>query len=417
VESLVTNDTAETIAYDRDDNDAAAPASVSLRKLALTDFRCYARASLACDSRIVVLTGPNGAGKTNLLEAISFLAPGRGIRRAKLDEIDRRADDAAAAPAAGGWAVAATVDTPYGPVDIGTGRDPQDTRRRRIRINGATASSQTALGDYVSAVWLTPQMDRIFIDGAAARRRFFDRLIYGFDPAHAGRINSYNHAMRERLRLLSNGKGDDTWLGSLEQSMAERGIAIAAARREMAARLDKAARIETHAGSGAFPSAAIAATGILESWLDEAPAAEAEQRFCDLLRRNRSADAESGKTAAGPHRGDFAVIHRQKNAPADQCSTGEQKALLIAIVLADARLQAAERGLTPLLLLDEVAAHLDERRRHALFEDIAALGAQVWLTGTDTALFAPLGGTAQFVAVAHAALQAETPEFDSIRRN
>lgn len=375
---------------------------VAVHRLTLTNFRCYNRASLESDARSVVLTGPNGAGKTNLLEAVSLLAPGRGLRRARLSEMDRRGETNG--HIATGWGIAASVGTPVGPVEIGTGRDMASDRRRKVRINGADASSQNALADYVGAVWLTPRMDRLFVEGATARRRFFDRLAFGFDPAHAGRVSAYNHAMRERMGLLRDGKGDELWLDTLEQNMAERGIAIAAARRELAARLDKASL----SAAGPFPVAGVAANGTLENWLDEMPALDAEQRYVDALKANRRRDGETGKTELGPHRSDFAVTHMAKNLPADQCSTGEQKALLIAIILADTRLQAKERNRTPLLLLDEVAAHLDAERRSALFDEICTIGAQAWLTGTDVALFEPFGDKAQYVAVSDATLT-ETP--------
>jgi DNA replication and repair protein RecF len=371
---------------------------IAVRKISLTNFRCYDRATLESDDRSVVLTGPNGAGKTNLLEAISFLAPGRGIRRAQLNDIDRRTRNADATET--GWAISATVGTPFGKIEIGTGRETGNERRRRIRINGADANNQIALAEYVSAVWLTPQMDRLFLEGAAARRRFFDRLVFGFDPAHAGRISAYEHAMRERMKLLRNSNSDDIWLSRLEQTMAERGVAIAAARRELAARLEKASVFV----QGPFPVATIASVGILENWLDGMPALDAEQRFAEMLKSNRRVDGERGKTTCGPHRSDFCVTHQEKNLPAEQCSTGEQKALLIAIILADTRLQAKEQNRTPLLLLDEVVAHLDEVRRRALFDEIHLLGAQAWLTGTDVALFEPFGDSAQYVAVSDATL-------------
>ncbi|MDA0664057.1 MAG: DNA replication/repair protein RecF [Proteobacteria bacterium] len=370
------------------------PAPLAVTRLRLSDFRSYHKAAYDGDTRPVVLTGPNGAGKTNMLEAVSFLAPGRGLRQAQLNEIDRRSGDPA------GWAVAGTICGASGPVDIGTGREP-DRPRRMVRVNGAPVSGQGALGEYVSIVWLTPQMDRLFLDGASARRRFLDRLVFGFDTAHAGRVGGYEHAMRERLRLLKAGRMDDAWLSALEESMAERGVAIAAARREMATRLARACA----EGTGPFPRAGIAATGEVESLLDDGPALAAEDCLRERLARTRRLDADSGRTSAGPHRSDFTVRHLEKEMPADQCSTGEQKALLIAVVLADARLQAAERGAAPLLLLDEVAAHLDAEKRQALFAEILALGAQAWLTGTDRTTFAELESRAQFFRVANATLE------------
>ncbi|HZB93070.1 MAG TPA: DNA replication/repair protein RecF [Stellaceae bacterium] len=374
---------------------AAAPARPAVTRLALTDFRSYASARLSADERPVVLTGPNGAGKTNLLEAISFLAPGRGMRRAKLAEIDRRA---APSGPAGAWTVAATVATPQGPVQIGTGRDAESEsgERRLLRIDGATAKSQTVLAEHLSLVWLTPQMDRLFQEGSAPRRRFLDRLVYGFDPAHAARVGGYEQAMRERARLLRDGPADPAWLSALEQRMAEHGIAVAAARREVTARLDGACRT----AAGPFPAARLALTGEVEGWLEAKPALAAEEELRFRLGAARRIDGESGTTTIGPHRGDLAVSHAGTGRPAAQCSTGEQKALLISVLLAQARLQRALRGMAPVMLLDEVTAHLDGRRRAALFDEITGLGAQAWLTGTDPGLFAELAPSAQFFGVA-----------------
>ena len=327
-----------------------------------------------------------------MLEAISFLAPGRGLRRARIADPDRHGQSDS-------WAVAAELETACGPVQIGTGREP-GTERRVVRINGATVKNQAMLAEYVSVVWMTPQLDRLFLDGAGVRRRFLDRLVYGFDPAHAGRVAGYEQALRERSRLLKTGARDDAWVGALERQMAERGVAIAAARREMAARLDAACRT----ASGPFPGASVGIEGDVEAWLDSVPALTAEERLRTALAEGRAGDAEAGGAAVGPHRSDLAVRHVEKDMPAALCSTGEQKALLIAIVLADLRLQAAERGTVPLLLLDEVAAHLDEEIRAALFQTILELGAQAWLTGTDAGLFAPLGDRVQRYAVEDAAL-------------
>jgi len=367
-------------------------AALSVARLATTRFRCYESARLELDPRPVVLTGPNGAGKTNLLEAVSLLAPGRGLRRAALPEIDREGD-------IGGWGVAATVETPDGVVEIGTGREP-DGERRVVRIDGKPARGQTALADHVSALWLTPDMDRLFREGSHARRRFLDRLVYGYDPAHAGRVAAYEQAMRERGRLLRDGTADAAWLSVLEETMAARGVAISAARLDMVQRLDRIL-----AGSdGQFPGVVLKVAGAVETWLGSAPALAAEERLKDALKASRAADAQSGTTAAGPHRSDLDARHLAKNMPAARCSTGEQKAMLIAIVLAEARLQAAERGVAPLLLLDEVAAHLDEDRRAALFDEVCGLAGQTWMSGTDAGLFAALDGRAQHYAVANAAV-------------
>ncbi len=383
------------------------PAALWLRRLSLSNFRCYAEAVLEADARPVVLTGPNGAGKTNLLEAISFLGPGRGLRRARLTEVDRQRPAEADGPAP--WAVAAEVMTQDGPRQIGTGRDPgagaaaEDSalrERRTVKIDGAFVRRQQDLGEIVNLVWLTPQMDGLFRDGASGRRRFFDRLIYGFDPGHAGRLTAYEHALRERARLLKNRAGDGAWLEALEETMAGHAVAIAAARRALVERLNGACAM----GVGPFPQVRLALVGDVEAWLAEMPALDCEERLRAGLRDSRPRDAESGGAAFGPQRSDVAAEHLGKRLPAPQCSTGEQKALIVAIVLAHARLQALDRGAAPLLLLDEIAAHLDDVRRAALFEELLALGAQAWLTGTDAALFTPFGDRAQFVQVRDAVL-------------
>jgi DNA replication and repair protein RecF len=378
---------------------------VWLRRLLVTQFRCYAQAELQLAAAPVVLTGPNGAGKTNLLEAVSFLSPGRGLRRARLSEIDRRRPGAVDAAGGQPWAVAATVMTPEGPRDLGSGRDPAQNEgapnggsgreRRLVRIDGAAARGQQALAEVLSVVWLTPQMDGLFREGAGGRRRFLDRLVYGFDPEHSARCNAYEHSLRERARLLKSGGGDAAWLASLEESLATRGVAIAAARLDMVERLQRAC----DDAEGPFPKAELDLDGAVEDWLRQGPALAAEDRLRAGLAERRRQDAESGGAGLGPHRSDLLARHRAKGVAAELCSTGEQKALLIAILLAHARLLTLERGAAPLLLLDEVAAHLDAARRAALYEEILGLGAQAWLTGTDAADFDGLAGRAQFFAV------------------
>jgi DNA replication and repair protein RecF len=397
---------------------AADAACLAVKRLVLTDFRCYRQARVVVDARPVVLTGANGAGKTNLLEAISFLAPGRGLRRARLGEVDRRRmtpgvttlptiDEAGTADAdapVNAWAVAAEVATPRSVVQIGTGREATASggERRVVRIDGVSARSQTALAEHVNLVWLTPQMDRLFVEGASARRRFLDRLVYGFDPEHATRVAAYEQALRERAKLLREGPYDAAWLGALEESMARHGVAIAAARRDVVARLDGACA----AGVAGFPSASLAAIGTVEAALADRPALAVEDESRARLAASRRQDAESGGVASGPHRSDLAVRHAATGVAAGQCSTGEQKALLIAILLANSRLQAALRGVAPIMLLDEVVAHLDRARRHALYAELLALGAQAWLTGTDEDSFAELRGAAQFLRVVDATIAA-----------
>ncbi|HEX5078834.1 MAG TPA: DNA replication/repair protein RecF [Geminicoccaceae bacterium] len=375
---------------------------LAVRQLRLAAFRSYAQLRLAIDPRPVVLTGPNGAGKTNLLEAISFLVPGRGLRRARLAEVDRQGDAAA-------WTVAATVDGPGGPCAIGTGREPGGRRERRLDEIAGAPASQATLADAVAAIWLVPAMDRLFQDGAGARRRFLDRLVLAGDPAHAAQVARYGHALKERQRLLRGGRFDRAWLEALEGRAAAAGIAIAAARRQTVAGL----RAALAQPSGAFPRPGLALRGDAEASLDELPALDAEARLAEALANSRAQDAESGTTAAGPHRSDLEVHDLASGRAAADCSTGEQKALLIGIVLAEARLRCAEGSRLPLLLLDEVTAHLDPARRLDLFEQLCALGAQAWLTGTDPALFAPLGGRAQYFSVRDSTLQPYGPDAHS----
>jgi len=367
---------------------------VGVTRLVLTDFRNYHEARLALGTAPVVLTGPNGAGKTNLLEALSFLSPGRGLRGAKLIEIDRRSQSGCVAPASG-WAVAAVVATRRGTLRVGTGRDGASSERRVVRIDGEPVRGQATLAERLGVVWLTPSMDRLFLDGPGGRRRFLDRLVLGLDPAHASRVAAYEQALRERSRLLRDGPADSAWLSALEEVMAEQGVAVAAGRRDAVQRLARACA----EAEGPFPRARLMLIGTVEGWLDEMPALAVEARFVAALAANRQNDAQAGGAAIGPHRSDLAVSLAEKSIPAESASTGEQKALLIAILLAHAGLQQALRGEPPVLLLDEITAHLDASRRAALFETLTRLQTQAWLTGTDLALFAPLRGHAQFLSV------------------
>jgi DNA replication and repair protein RecF len=380
---------------------------VGVTRLVLADFRNYHKARLALGAEPVVLTGPNGAGKTNLLEAVSFLAPGRGLRGARLTEIDRREvaahRDAAQIPTRG-WAVAATIATRGGALRIGTGRDAADSEKRVVRIDGEPARSQAALAERLAIVWLTPPMDRLFLEGTGGRRRFLDRLILALDPAHAARVGAYEQALRERARLLRDSPTDRAWLASLEGVISAQGVAVAAARRDAVQRLDRACA----AAEAPFPQAHLMLAGAVEDWLDEMPALAAEAKFADALAGARSIDTVAGGAAIGPHRSDLAVSFAQTGVAARFASTGEQKALLISILLAHAELQRGLRGEPPLLLLDEIAAHLDPGRRTALFAALARFESQVWLTGTDEALFAPLRGRAQFLTVRDGAVAANS---------
>ncbi|MBN9090633.1 MAG: DNA replication/repair protein RecF [Reyranella sp.] len=388
---------ASALAYSPDAASGAAPALLAVRQVRLTDFRNYRQLRLDCGGEPVVLVGPNGAGKTNLLEALSFLAPGRGLRRARLDEVTRRPDGSA-------WAVAATLDTPEGRLAIGTGLEPGRSEaslpRRVVRIDGRPAASQTALGQHVAAVWLTPQLDRLFLDGAGERRRFLDRLVTALHPEHAGDVAAYEHALRQRARLLAEGNRDPHWFTALEDTMARHGVALAANRADTVQRLDAAARL----GVGPFPRAALAMAGEVDGWIAAMAALDAEDRLRAALSASRLRDAEAGTTSTGPHRSDLAVRHLDLDLPAAEGSTGQQKALLVSIALAHARLVTLSRGRPPLLLLDEIAAHLDAERRAALFEEVVALGVQSWMTGTDAELFKPLAGRAQVLRVADGAV-------------
>lgn len=388
------------------------PSVSAVRRLDLADFRNYRTLRLEVASSPVVLTGANGAGKTNLLEALSFLAPGRGLRRAALSEVARTGGDQRAA----NWAVAARIDTRGGEVALGSGFEcpAGDIRRGRrvVHVDGAPARSQSALAEHLSVIWLTPEMDRLFQDGASGRRRFVDRMVFGFDPDHANRLAAYEQALRSRQRLLRDNVGDAAWLSVLEETMAACGVALAAARREAIAKLDAALKSGDADASLPFPRAALELSGDVENWLDAGPALEAEDRLRAALAASRTRDGASGRTEYGPHRSDLVVRHIGKNMPAGQCSTGEQKALLIAMVLAHARLLTLDRGAAPMLLLDEVAAHLDDDRRAALAARIFELGAQAWLTGTDAALFAGFRGGAQFLQVSDAHVAPDTYPFD-----
>ena len=338
---------------------------MALTRLSLTDFRSYADALIAPGPGFVILTGENGAGKTNVLEAVSLLSPGRGLRGAGLSEIARSGGP-------GGFAVAARL----GDFEIGTGTTAAAPERRQVRINGAAASA-TSLVEWVSILWLTPAMDRLFLDGAGGRRRFLDRLVLALEPGHAIHAARYEAAMRARNKLLGEERPDADWLGALEARMAEHGVEIAGARARSA---DALSRRLDDAPDGPFARAGLALGG----WTGG-----------ELLRElasGRGRDAAAGRTLAGPHRTDLIVTHKGKAQPAERCSTGEQKALLLGIVLAHADLVAARVGRRPILLLDEVAAHLDPSRRAALFDRLADGGGQVWMTGTERSLFAGIAG-------------------------
>lgn len=381
--------------------------ALRLKKISLTSFRNYDALRLEVkDARLVVLAGANGAGKTNILEAVSLLAPGKGLRGAELGDMTAR--QAGAAPLSA-WAVAAELQNAAGDaVRIGTGLDRRaDGRQRRVvRIDGKDAGGQGALSAHVAAVWLTPQMDRLFLEGAAARRRFLDRLVFAHAPEHVTHLNRYEKNMRQRLKLLTDaGTHDPTWLDVLEQQMAADAVSVAAARQHLLARLTHHLA-ELSAVQSLFPSPVMALSGKLDGLLAKSTALQVEENLRDALRRMRRLDAETGRTTEGAHRTDLAVFYAGKNMPADQCSTGEQKGLLVSIILAHALMMQAEKGFVPLLLLDEVAAHLDDARRAQLFAHLKALDGQIWLTGTDAAIFRDLGADAALFKLANGAVEA-----------
>jgi len=352
--------------------------------LILTDFRSYGREEIALGGGPAYLYGPNGAGKTNLLEAVSLLSPGRGLRNASAAELGRREPGERVGRA---WAVAAELD---GGATIGTGLEAAGSPRRTVRIDGVT-SPPGRMADHLRLVWLTPQQDRLFLEAAAERRRFFDRLVFASEPDHALHVAAYERTLRERMALLTaETPADPLWLTALEARMAEAGLRMVEARR----RTLEALRAEIGARDGrAFPSADLALEG------DFGTPFEIEN-LAQRLSAARPRDAAAGRALTGPHRGDLAVIHRAKGRPAAEGSTGEQKALVLNLVLAQAaRLSRAESGPKPILLLDEVAAHLDPSRRTALFDEIEALGLQAFLTGTEASLFEGLAGRAQGVRV------------------
>ena len=364
-----------------------------VRRLTLHNFRNYHAASLDADAPTIVLVGPNGAGKTNLIEAISFFAPGRGLRRATLSEVAFNEGD-------GSWAAAAEIEGALGLATLGTGieRPGQDdaTTQRKYRIDREPASSAAAFADHLRVVWLVPAMDLLFAGAPSERRRFLDRLVLAVDAEHGGRVNALERSLRSRNRLLEEARPDPHWLDAVEHETAELAVAVAGLRVETVRRLDG---VLTSRKDSPFPPAQIALDGWLEQLIPLYPASEIEERYRALLRDSRSRDAAAGRTLDGPHLTDLKVVYAAKAIPAADASTGEQKALLIGLVLAHARLLCEMTGAAPVLLLDEVVAHLDPARRAALYGELAELGAQVWMTGADPALFDGMTANAAVIEV------------------
>lgn len=365
----------------------------SVTRLTLSNFRNYESLRLDIAEPFVALHGPNGAGKTNLIEAISLLAPGRGLRGVLFEELARK-------DAPSQWAVAATVTGAEGPVDLGT----QWTQNgeaggagREVSVERHRERGTSALARHIRVIWLIPAMDRLFSGPAAERRRFLDRLATGHDPEHGARIAVYEKLMRERNLLNEELRPDQGWIAGLEAQMAEAGTAIAAARLAAAAVLQK--EVEQLLTRSAFPWSAIRLQGDIEDMLATMPALKAEDEFRRMLQEGRGEDRAAGRTLRGPHRSDVLVTHGPKAMDAASCSTGEQKALLIGLILAQASAVFKISGLAPILLLDEVAAHLDEKRRHGLYATLGKLAGQAWLTGTDRSLFDGLGKASEFLHV------------------
>ncbi|WP_299808969.1 DNA replication/repair protein RecF [uncultured Roseibium sp.] len=363
--------------------------TAQLTRLSLTGFRNYAALTLSLGAKLAALVGPNGAGKTNILEAISFLTAGRGLRRAALADIARMGGD-------GSWSVAASVLLDGMETRIGTGL-VAGTAGRKVRIDGAEVRGSESLLDYMRVLWLVPAMDGLFTGPGSDRRRFLDRLTLAIDPSHGRRVGDFENALRQRNRLLDQG-GSDSFLGALEQQVAELGTAVSIARGETVGLLGR--MISDQAGEALpFPHASVALEGAFEAETIGLSAADREDVYRRMLRDGRPRDRAAGRTLNGPHLSDLKVLHAAKNMPASQSSTGEQKALLIGLILAHAELTAKLSGMTPVLLLDEVAAHLDPDRREALFVKLDSLGVQVFMTGTDEALFEALPQAAEIFEI------------------
>jgi DNA replication and repair protein RecF len=365
----------------------------AVRRLVLADFRSYAALDLDVSSDCIVLTGENGAGKTNALEALSMFTPGRGLRRADLA-------DCARLGGTGGWAASIEIETPDGRVQLGTGIDLPDglAPQRKYRLDRVPTGSARAFCDHLRIVWLTPAMDGLFVGSAGDRRRFLDRLVLAVDAEHGARVNALERALRNRNRLLEEGTGEALWLDAAERELAELAVAVAAARHETVSRLAGLIARDRDAGSP-FPWAELALAGDIEALIALRPALEIEEHYRRLLRDNRARDAAARRTLIGPQASDLVVRHGPKGVAAALSSTGEQKALLVGLVLAHGRLVAAMSGIAPLLLLDEIAAHFDAARRAALYDGLALVGGQIWMTGADPATFAALSGRAQMFDV------------------
>lgn len=376
-------------------------------RLTLSDFRNYRNLRIEANIAPIIITGENGSGKTNILEAISFLTPGRGLRSAKLADIKRiLPPEEEILNINCGWSVAAEILKNNEEYLIGTGTQKnfrEDTEedeiknfeRRIVKINQQKITQQSELGKYVSAIWVTPQMDRLFLGGTQPRRSFLDRLVYAFDLEHAKRTANFEHLYRQWFQILKTGHADEHWLQSVETDMASLGVAIAAARRELIARLNT---FIEHEPDDIFPDVRLELDGTIEKMLDTLPAVRVEQFYIELLAKQRS-NVLYNDYVDGVNRTDFKVYFKKKNMPAELCSTGEQKALLVSIILAQTKCQILDKGFAPILLLDEVTTHLDDKKRDALLLKIAGLHLQAWITSTESQNFAAIQNISQFLEV------------------
>ncbi|MBL0318690.1 MAG: DNA replication/repair protein RecF [Alphaproteobacteria bacterium] len=363
--------------------------------LHLTGFRCYPTLHLSVGNAPVVLTGSNGAGKTNILEALSFLSPGKGLRQSALADILTRKPEMPT-PLAQEWGIATLLCTQSGDhIELGTSYSLATPNKRLIKISGKITRDQKALAEIIHVSWVTPMMDGLFLGSSRERRHFFDRLTYAFHPDHANLVSQYEKLLKERMTLLQEEHFDPIWLHTLEHQLAGLAVAIAANRNDALSIIQTSIDLTL----SAFPKALLRIVGQCETWLQEMPAIEAEALLSQSYLKNRDRDRISGRNHVGPQTSDLAVTHGINHMPAHQCSTGEQKALLLSIILAHIRAKVTWHQHPPIVLLDEVVAHLDITRRHALFEELLLLKSQAWLTGTDASLFEGLGGKAQFIKV------------------
>lgn len=379
-------------------------------RLTLSDYRNYKHLRIETDIAPIVITGENGSGKTNILEALSFLTPGRGLRSAKLADIKRLVpnEDSVPQPMTEGWSVAAEILKSNEEHSIGTGTQKgfreeteedeiRNFERRIVKINHQKVSQQTELGKYISAIWVTPQMDRLFLGGPQPRRSFLDRLVYAFDLEHAKRTANFEHLYRQWFQILKSGQADTVWLQSVEADMAALGVAIAAARRELIARLNT---FIAHEPDDIFPDVRLELDGTIEKMLDTLPAVKIENFYAEQLAKQRR-NVIYNDYVDGVNRTDFKVYFKKKNMPAELCSTGEQKALLVSIILAQTKCQILDKGFAPILLLDEVTTHLDDKKRDALLSKITALHLQAWITSTESQNFDAIRNIARFFEVRH----------------